>query len=131
MYSRKIVGPRIEPWRNPTLTGYSCEDFPSKTTRGSLLLRKEERRRNIWPEIIRFKLVKKTSTRNPFKGLGYIKCYSSSSQRPVKSPSNFIRCNWQKNCSWSRRPKTILEIRKKVSLGNPQAYYLQVFQRFY
>ena len=33
----------------------------------------------------------------------------------IKSPSNSIRCNFQKICSWSRRPKTILEIRKKTS----------------
>ena len=35
------------------------------------------------------------------ESLGYIKCYSSSSSRPVKSPSNSIRHN-----------KTVLEIRK-------------------
>ena len=29
MYSRKSVGPRIDPWGTPALTGYSCEDFPS------------------------------------------------------------------------------------------------------
>ena len=44
MYSRKSVGPRMEPSGTPTLTGYSCEDFPSRTTRSRLLLRKEERR---------------------------------------------------------------------------------------
>ena len=48
MYSRKSVGPRMEPWGTPALTGYYCEDFPSRT---SLLLRKEEIRPNIWPEI--------------------------------------------------------------------------------
>ena len=32
MYSRKIVGPRMDPWGTPELTGYSCEDFPSRTT---------------------------------------------------------------------------------------------------
>ena len=42
MYSRKSVGPRIEPWGNPVLTGYSGEDFPSRTTRSRLLMRKEE-----------------------------------------------------------------------------------------
>ena len=25
MYNRKSVGPRMEPWGTPTLTGYSCE----------------------------------------------------------------------------------------------------------
>ena len=32
MYSRKSVGPRMEPQGTPALTGYSCEDFPSRTT---------------------------------------------------------------------------------------------------
>ena len=40
----------MEPWGAPTLTGYSCEDFPSRTTPSHLLLRKEEIRPNIWPE---------------------------------------------------------------------------------
>ena len=50
MYSTKSVGPRMELWGTPALTGYSCEDFPSRTTRSRLLLRKEEIRPNISPE---------------------------------------------------------------------------------
>ena len=49
------------------------------------------------------------------ESLGYIKCYGSSSPRPVKNPNNSIRCNCQKICIWLRRPKTILEIRKKAT----------------
>ena len=49
---------------------------------------------------------------NPVKSLGYIKSYRSSSRIPVKSPNNSIRNNCQKIFNWSRRPKTILEIRK-------------------
>ena len=52
IYSRKSVGPRMEPWGTPALTGYSCQNFPSRTTRSCLLLRKEEVRPNIWPEIL-------------------------------------------------------------------------------
>ena len=37
---------------NPALTGYSCKDSPSRTIRSCLLLRKEEIRPNIWPEIL-------------------------------------------------------------------------------
>ena len=51
MYSRRSVGPRMEPWGTPALTGYSYEDFPSWTTQSRLLLRKREIRPNIWPEI--------------------------------------------------------------------------------
>ena len=47
---------------------------------------------------------------------------------PVKSPSNSIRHNRQKICSWSRRLKTALEIRKKTTflseINNPIIYKL-------
>ena len=39
----------MEPWKTPALTGYSCEEFPSRTTQNCLLLRKEEIRPNTWP----------------------------------------------------------------------------------
>ena len=32
MYSRKSVEPRIDPRGTPALTGYPCEDFPSRMT---------------------------------------------------------------------------------------------------
>ena len=51
MYSMKSVGPRMEPWGMPALTGYFCENFLSRTTQGHLLPRKEEIRPSIWPEI--------------------------------------------------------------------------------
>ena len=70
--------------------------------------------------------MKKTSMPNPVKSLGYMESYSSSSPRPAKSPSNSNRYNWKKICCWSRRPNTILEIRKKVTflwvVNNPIAY---------
>ena len=47
MYRRKSIGPRMDPWGTPAFTGYSCEDFPSRTNRRRLLLRKEEIRPNI------------------------------------------------------------------------------------
>ena len=50
MYSKKSVGPRMDLWGTPALTGYSCEDFPSRTTWSCLLLRIEEIRANIWLE---------------------------------------------------------------------------------
>ena len=42
MCSRKSVGPRLEPGGTPALTGYFCEDFPSRATQSRLLPRKEE-----------------------------------------------------------------------------------------
>ena len=55
MYSRKSVGPRMEPWGTPALTRYSCEELPSRTTQSCILLRKEEIRPNIWPKIPKLK----------------------------------------------------------------------------
>ena len=69
MYSRKSIGPRTEPWETPALTGYSCEDFQSRTTQSCLLLTKEEKKPNFWPEIIWLQFVKKTSMLNPVKSL--------------------------------------------------------------
>ena len=50
MYSRS-AGPRMDTSLSPALTGYSCEDFPSRTTQNRLLLTEEEIRPNIWIEI--------------------------------------------------------------------------------
>ena len=82
MYSKKSERTRMDPWVTPALTKYSCENFPSRTTQSWLLLRKEEIRPNIWPEM--------TSMPNSVESLGYIKCYSLSIPRPVKTPSNSI-----------------------------------------
>ena len=38
---------------------------------------------------------------------------SSSSSRSIKRPSNSVRYSCQKICSWSGRPKTILEMTKR------------------
>ena len=46
MYSQKSVGPRMEHWGTLALTGYSFEDFPSRTTPSCVL---DEIRLNIWP----------------------------------------------------------------------------------
>ena len=124
MYGRKCVGPTTKPWGTPALTAYSCEDFLSRTNWSCLLLRKEEMR----PNSIGLKFVKKASMSNPVKSLEYIKCYSLSSPRIVKSPSNSIRYNCQKISSWSRRPKTKLEIKKgHISLDDQQSHCLQEF----
>ena len=113
MYSTKSVGPRMKSWRTPAL--------------GILVKTSHEERLSVvyyWEntkieQISDLKLKKdlslceKTSMSNPVKSLGYIKCYSLSSHRSIQSTSNCIRYNCYKICSWSRRPKTILEIRKR------------------
>ena len=73
-----------------------------------------------------------TSMPNSVESLEYIKCYSSSSPRHVKSTSNSTRYNCTKICSWLKRSKTIPEVRKKdnISLGDQQFYYSQLFKHF-
>ena len=65
----------------------------------------------------KFKIPKfqKTSIPNSVESPEYIKCYSFSSPRPVKSLRNYIRYNCKNIFIWSRRPKTILEIIKKIT----------------
>ena len=80
-----------------------------------------EKRRNkvkylTW-NFIRQKFMKTTSMPNSVESPVYMKCYSSSSPWPVKSPSNSIRHDCQNICSWSRWPKTILEIRKSPNFS--------------
>ena len=130
MCSKKSIGPRMDPWGTAALTGYSCEDFPSRITQSHLLLKKKNKAKYLAWNSIRRKFMKKTGSTNSVENLGYIRCYSSSSPRPVKSLSNSVTHNCQKICSWSRRPKTILEIRGHISLGDQQSYYLHV-QRLY
>ena len=66
-------------------------------------------------KICGLKFQTKTSMPNPVKNLEHIKCYSLSSPRSVKSPSNSIGYSYQKIGSWLNRPKTTLEIRKKTT----------------
>ena len=88
-------------WRLPIQSNLK----PSRTEK-----RKDKAKYLAWNSIT-LKFVKKTSMPNPAKSLKYIKCHSLSSPRPVKRPINSIGYNCKKICSWSRRPKTILEIR--------------------
>ena len=86
MYNRKSVGPRMKPWGTSALTEYSCQDFPWRTTRSHLLLKKKRNKaKYLTRNFVRRKFVKKTSMPNPVKSLGYIKCYSSSSPRLLKT----------------------------------------------
>ena len=40
MDSRKSAIPGMDGWGTPALTGYSCEGFPSRTSRSCLLVRR-------------------------------------------------------------------------------------------
>ena len=71
-------------------------------------------KRKFWNSV-RVKFVKKTSLPNPVKSFGIVKCYSSSSPIPIKNHCNPATYNCEKIWSWSKRPKIILEIRKKTT----------------
>ena len=79
--SRKGVGPRMEPWGTPALTGYSCNNFKSRTTQSHLLLRKKWP--NIWPETPQeFSLWRRPACQTLLKDLEY----NSSSLNNSVSP---------------------------------------------
>ena len=52
MYSRRRVGPKMQPCQTPALTGCSYKYFPFWTTQSCLILRKDKIRSNAWPEIL-------------------------------------------------------------------------------
>ena len=66
--------------------------------------RRHKTKHLTWISII-IKFVKNTSMPNLVKSLGYIKHYSSSNPRPVKSPSSSTRYYCQNICSWSEELK--------------------------
>ena len=62
------------------------------------------------------------------ESLGYIKGNSSSSPRPIKTPSNSIRYNCYKICYWSRRGKTIPKMRIRPHFSRcSTSLFLQAF----
>ena len=132
MYSRKSVGPVIEHWGTPALIGYSCEDFPFTNTWSHPLLRNEEIRQNIWPNI-RLNFMKKSCMPKAVKSLRCVKCYSSSSLSHVKSPINSTRYNCHKICSWLRIPNTILEVWKRpyFTMWSTKLLFTSFFQKLY
>ena len=96
MHSRKSVGPRMEPWGAPTLTGYSCEDVPSRTTPSHLLLRKEEIRPNIWPES------HTSSTVNLFVSPTITNCSKELHLKRDRVPDSFLKASsWMKTSPFS------------------------------
>ena len=112
MYSRKSVGPRV--LRNSTIIWIFLQRIPIQNHSKLPIAEEldEIRQTSNW-NLIRLELVNKARMLNPMTILGHIKCYSLNSPRPNEIPSNSIRNNWQKICSWLRRPETIPKIRKQ------------------
>ena len=64
------------------------------------ITRNDKIRLRTWHKIsIRFKFIENFTV--PVESFGYVKCYSLSSSRPNKSPSNSIRDKYQKICGWT------------------------------
>ena len=51
IYSRKIVGTRIEPWGFPAVLEHACIYLPSSTMQNLLLMRNEKTRLKSWPAV--------------------------------------------------------------------------------
>ena len=115
MYSRKSVWPRMEPWGTPALTRYSCEDFPFRTTQSRILPRKEEIRANIWPEIPYDLRLWRSACQSLSKALDISSATARVAPDLLKALAILSDKNCKKICSWSRKPKTTLEMRKKVT----------------
>ena len=76
--------------------------------------------------------MKKTSMPKIFKGHGYIKCYSSSSPRPVKALAILSETTVKSSAVVWDDLKLYWESEKGyISLGDQQAYYLHIFKRLY
>ena len=131
MYIRKSVGWRMESSGRPTLTGYSCENFPSRNTRSQLLLRKDKIRPNSQPEIpevlslwkrtvceIFSKVAKRSAVeREDFKLYQNIKRKLYSSRRltsqNISKDFNNHRKNANRAVGFSCRPLNILKYRNE------------------
>ena len=85
MSSKKSVGPRMDPKETPTLSGYSWEGFPFRTTWNHLLLNKRRNKtKYMTRNSIKPKFVQKANMPNTVKSLEYIKCYSLSTPDLLK-----------------------------------------------
>ena len=133
MYSRKSVGPRKDPWGTSTLTGYSCENFPSRTTWSQLLLRKEEIRPNIWPEIPEdLSLWRRPARQTLSKALGISNGTVGVAPDLLKALAILSDTTVKRSAVDREDLEPYWKSEKgHISLGDQQFHYLQVFQRLY
>ena len=97
MYSRKGVGPRNGALRNSSINWKFLRRLSIQNhSKPSITVKRRNNAKNLTWKSLRFKFMKKTSMPNPVKRLGYIKCHSLTSPRPVKSPTNSIRYHCEK-----------------------------------
>ena len=125
MYSRKSAGPRMEPWGTPASLVKTSLPEPLEAV---YYWGKKKKGQISDLNSIRLSFVKKTSMPNPVKSLRYIKCYSSSTPRPVKSPSNSIRYNCENICSWQETTdEKHSKPTRQTSLSPPSIHFFSDF----
>ena len=111
MYIRKGVRLRVEPWERLALTRYSYEYFPLSTTQIYILTRNKEMRLKT-----RSKLLQNLSFWPAFETLSNTLDMSIATVQValklLRCPSNSNCHSCQKICSWKRRHKTKLEIKR-------------------
>ena len=115
IYSRKKCRTRTASLRNTSINWIFLERLLIQIISKPFITKKiQNKAKHLTRNNIKATSIKKTSMSNPFESLIYIKCYSLSSPKFMKSFSNFIRQKCQRICSRSRRPEIILEIRQKT-----------------
>ena len=113
----------MDPWGTPALTEYSCENFPSRTTESHQLLRKEEIRPNILPEIPNdLSLWRRPACQTLSKALDISSATAWVTPDLLKALA--IQIGQTQNHTGNHK-------KGHISQRDQQFYYLQVFQRPY
>ena len=122
----------MDHWGTPALTGYSCEDFPSRTTRSCLLLRIEEIRANIWPKNQwDLSLQRRLTCQTLSKPLDISSAAARVAPDLLKALAVLSDTTVRRSAVDQKDLKSYWKSEKNISLGDQQCYYLQVFQRSY
>ena len=126
MCSGKSVEPRMVPWGTKAVTGYSPEDFPSKTTWSHLLPRKEEIRPNIWPKnFADSSLWTRPAWQTLSKALDISSATAPVASEPLKTLAILSDTTVRRSAVDQKDLKTILEIKKgHITLCDQQSHYL-------
>ena len=119
-------------WETLALIGYSCEDFPSRTTWSRLLLRNEEIRPNIWPEIPEdLGLWRRPACQTLSKALDISSATAQVAPDLLKALAILSDTTVKRSAIDQKDLKPYWKSWKKphISLDDQQYIYLQVFQR--
>ena len=103
----------MESWGNPVLTGYFCGDFPSRTTPSRLLRRKDDKIPDL--KLHKIRVCEEDQHVAPCQKPWIYRVPHLTMPPGQLNALAIISYNCQKVCSWSRRPETIMEIRKEAT----------------